>query len=95
MKHIFSESYVIQYYKIVCNSLQYMLPKAIMMELVNHIKDSLHEELEKNISALDNVVKELTKESEAITQKREQTIVKINELEKAKALLQNITEVDL
>uniref|UniRef100_A0A914PQV3 GED domain-containing protein n=1 Tax=Panagrolaimus davidi TaxID=227884 RepID=A0A914PQV3_9BILA len=87
---------VIQYYEIVCNSLQYsMLPKAIMMELVNHVKNNIHEELEEKIASLGDVVKELTKESEAITQKREQTLTKLEELERAKTLLQTISEVNM
>uniref|UniRef100_A0AC34GUK2 Dynamin GTPase n=1 Tax=Panagrolaimus sp. ES5 TaxID=591445 RepID=A0AC34GUK2_9BILA len=83
---------VIQYYNIICKLLQFELSKAIMMELVNHVKDNIHEELEQNISALGEVVKELTKESEEITKKREETATKLEELERAKQLLQKITE---
>uniref|UniRef100_A0A914YWU3 GED domain-containing protein n=1 Tax=Panagrolaimus superbus TaxID=310955 RepID=A0A914YWU3_9BILA len=86
--------YVKQYYNIVRNSLQDLLPKAIMMELVNHVKNNIQSELEDLIYALEDV-EELTKESEAITNHREQTKEKLEELDHAKTLLQNIAELNI
>lgn len=89
----FLENDVIQYFSIVQETLQFLLPKAIMMKLINFVKDNIHRELTKKIKALGNdEIKDLTAESPSITQLREQTAAKIEELETAKSLLQNITE---
>uniref|UniRef100_A0A914PXJ0 GED domain-containing protein n=1 Tax=Panagrolaimus davidi TaxID=227884 RepID=A0A914PXJ0_9BILA len=66
-----------------------------MMKLVNFVKDNIHRELVKKIKALGNEMKDLTAESQLITQQREQTAAKIEDLETAKTLLQNITEINV
>uniref|UniRef100_A0A914QUN0 Dynamin-like protein n=1 Tax=Panagrolaimus davidi TaxID=227884 RepID=A0A914QUN0_9BILA len=84
--------YVIQYYIIVRNSLQDLLPKAIMMELVNYVKENIQEELEEIIKKSDDV-EQLTKENEAITERREEIKEKLEELKHAKMILENIAEL--
>uniref|UniRef100_A0A914YSL3 GED domain-containing protein n=1 Tax=Panagrolaimus superbus TaxID=310955 RepID=A0A914YSL3_9BILA len=86
--------YIKQYYNIVRISLQDLLPKAIMTELVNHVKESMQRLLEEKIFALEDVQK-LTKESEAITNRREETKEKLEDLEHAKELLQGIVEQNI
>ena len=81
------------YFKIVRERITDSVPKAIMLKLVNSLSEALHDHLIKSIDTEDDeVLANLTRESEEVSRNRNEVQERVKALERAEQVMQEVVQ---
>lgn len=84
-----TETLIHSYFNVVKREMIDMVPKAIMLTLVNHSKENLQQELLKELYKPD-VLDDLLKESEFVVNRRREVVNMVQALNKAEEIVAGV-----